>query len=152
MVCDGPDPPDNSPHELTPPPRHDLMMNGNQAEESDDENEYFGYEPLPQGPEAVHSDDESDDDSQPNVESQQAPSNDVPLIESMDNVLTREVWSAPRPVDPIEMDNERAQQVMSAMANFALPQASIPDWAQSITEEQWKQTLNDRIERLRSNR
>ncbi|KAI8422385.1 hypothetical protein MSG28_006245 [Choristoneura fumiferana] len=132
MVCDGPDPPDNSPHELTPPPRHDLMMNGNQAEESDDENEYFGYEPLPQGPEAVHSDDESDDDSQPNVESQQAPSNDVPLIESMDNVLTREV--------------------MSAMANFALPQASIPDWAQSITEEQWKQTLNDRIERLRSNR
>lgn len=38
------------------------------------------------------------------------------------------------------------------MANFALPQASIPDWAQSITEEQWKQTLDDRLERLRSNR
>lgn len=111
MVCDGPDPPDNSPHELTPPPRHDLLMNGNQAEESDEENEYFGYEPLPQGPEAVHSDNDSDDESQANVEPQQPPSNDVPPIESMENVLAREVWSAPRPVDPIEMNNERAQQV-----------------------------------------
>lgn len=38
------------------------------------------------------------------------------------------------------------------MANFALPQTSIPEWAQSITEEQWKQTLHDRIEKLRENR
>lgn len=41
---------------------------------------------------------------------------------------------------------------MSAMANFALPQTSIPEWAQTITEEQWKETLNDRIEKLRNNR
>lgn len=41
---------------------------------------------------------------------------------------------------------------MSAMANFALPQASIPEWAQSINEEQWKQTLKDRIEKLKNNR
>lgn len=64
MVCDGPDPPENNPHELTPPPRHDLMMNGNLAEDSDDEHEYFGYEPLPQGPEGIHSDHDSDEDVQ----------------------------------------------------------------------------------------
>lgn len=118
------------------------------------------------------------------------PSDNVPPIESMESVITRTVWNAPRPAeDPIQMDNERAQQVgiienyytslyyyalfvtwvaaefkegflykmidwfqvMSAMANFALPQASIPDWAQSITEDQWKQTLNDRIEKIKSN-
>lgn len=43
-------------------------------------------------------------------------------------------------------------QVMSAMANFALPQTSIPDWAQSISEDQWKQTLKDRIEKIKENR
>lgn len=62
MVCDGPDPPEYNPQELTPPPRHELM-NGN-GEDSDDENEHIGYEPLPQGPEAVHSDHESDNDAE----------------------------------------------------------------------------------------
>lgn len=62
MVCDGPDPPDNTPHELNSPPRHDLMMQGAQAEDSDEEqNEVFDYQPLPQGPEAVHSDHENSD-------------------------------------------------------------------------------------------
>lgn len=41
---------------------------------------------------------------------------------------------------------------MRAMENFALPQASIPEWAQSISEEQWKQTLIERIEKLKNNR
>lgn len=62
MVCDGPDPPEYSPEELNPPPRHELM-NGN-GEDSYEEHEHIGYEPLPQGPEAVHSDHESDDDSE----------------------------------------------------------------------------------------
>ncbi|KAM3964171.1 uncharacterized protein ACR2FA_001652 [Aphomia sociella] len=151
MVCEGPDPPDNNPHDLTPPPRHELMINVNHTEDSDDEQtEYFGYEPLPQGPETVHSDHDSDEDPE-NNEERHAVNNHVPPIESMDTTLAREVWSTP-PADSIQMDNERAQQVMTAMANFALPQTSIPDWAKSITEEQWKQTLNDRIEILKSNR
>lgn len=66
MVCDGPDPPDNTPHELNSPPRHELLMQGAQAEDSDEEqNEVFDYQPLPQGPEAAHSDHEhSDNDSE----------------------------------------------------------------------------------------
>lgn len=63
MVCDGPDPPENNPNELIPPPRHELLMNGNLDEASDDEqNEHFGYEPLPQGLEVIHSDHENSDD------------------------------------------------------------------------------------------
>lgn len=64
MVCDGPDPPENNPHELSPPPRHDLLMNGPQLEDSDDENEYVGYEPLPQGPEISYSDQDLEEDDQ----------------------------------------------------------------------------------------
>uniref|UniRef100_A0A1E1WEK3 Male-enhanced antigen 1 n=1 Tax=Pectinophora gossypiella TaxID=13191 RepID=A0A1E1WEK3_PECGO len=151
MVCHGPDPPDHSPQELTPPTRQELLMNGPQADESDEEQtEHFGYEPLPQGPDAVHSDHESDDEDE-NV-GLQVPPSDVPTIEPIETALTREVWNSPRPIDPIQMDNERAQEVMSAMANFALPQTSIPEWAQSISEEQWKQTLIDKIEKIKSNR
>lgn len=40
---------------------------------------------------------------------------------------------------------------MTAMANFSLPQTQIPEWAQSISEEQWKQTLIDRIEKIKNN-
>ncbi|XP_059046566.1 male-enhanced antigen 1 [Achroia grisella] len=153
MVCDGPDPPDNNPHDLTPPRRQDLMMVTNHTEDSDEEqNEYFGYEPLPQGPETVHSDHDSDEETENNEETQVVNNSNIPPIESMDTAITREVWNTPHPADSIQMDTERAQQVMSAMANFALPQTSIPDWAKSITEEQWKQTLNDRIEILKSNR
>ncbi|CAF4848443.1 unnamed protein product [Pieris macdunnoughi] len=152
MVCQGPEPPDNSAQNLTLPPRHELVTNGHQEDSDDEQNEHFGYEPLPQGPEAVHSDHDSDDDCGVNEAQSGETPPDIPPIEPMESILAREVWCAPRTSDPIQMDNERAQQVMLAMANFALPQTSIPEWAQSITEEQWKQTLQDRIEKLRENR
>ncbi|CAH0714281.1 unnamed protein product, partial [Brenthis ino] len=150
MVCDGPDPPDDSPQNLIPPPRHELIANGTHDDSDDEQNEHFGYEPLPQGPDAVLSDHDSEDETEHN--NTLTPPQNVPTIEPMENVISREVWSMPRSNDPIQMDTERAEQVMSLMANFALPQDSIPEWAQSISEEQWKQTLNDRIEKLRSNR
>lgn len=40
---------------------------------------------------------------------------------------------------------------MSAMANFSLPQTSIPEWARSISEDQWKRTLNEQIQKIKSN-
>lgn len=43
----------------------------------------------------------------------ETPPSNVPPIEPMENALTREVWSVPRSNDPIEMNNERAQQVLA---------------------------------------
>ncbi|CAG9785515.1 unnamed protein product [Diatraea saccharalis] len=149
MVCDGPDPPENNSDDLIPPPRHEFLINGDDSDE--ERHEGFGYQPLPQGPDATQSDHDSSDDEIDNINTTAAV-NDVPPIETMDALLTREVWNAPRSSQSIEMDNERAEQVMSAMANFALPQTSIPEWAQSITDEQWKQTLKDRLEKLKDNR
>lgn len=42
----------------------------------------------------------------------------VPPIEPIDNTITREVWSSPRPADTIQMDNERAQQVILCLPLF----------------------------------
>lgn len=49
---------------------------------------------------------------QSNEANETLPSN-VPPIEPMEHALTREVWSVPRSNDPIEMNNERAQQVLA---------------------------------------
>lgn len=46
-----------------------------------------------------------------NSHSTEPQNNDVPAIESMDSLLTREVWNAPLRTESIQMDNERAQQV-----------------------------------------
>lgn len=46
------------------------------------------------------------------------------------------------------MGTEQAEQVRAAMADFALPASAIPDWASEVPEEQWKQQLLDRIQRL----
>ncbi|CAH2076237.1 unnamed protein product, partial [Iphiclides podalirius] len=111
MVCDGPDPPENAPNDMTPPLRHDLV-NGNNHDESDDEQtEYFGYEPLPQGPDGAIMDFNDSEDEIENTEEQQVPIQNVPNIEPVENTLVREVWSTPRAADPIQMDNERVQQM-----------------------------------------
>ncbi|VVC89963.1 unnamed protein product [Leptidea sinapis] len=149
MVCEGPEPTENSPRDITPPPKYDLATNGNQDDSDDDQNEHFGYEPLPQGPETIVSHHGSDESETSDGESVQEPRSNVLPIEPIENVLAREVWNGPRPSNSIQMDNETALQVISAMANFQLPQTSIPEWAQSISEDQWKQTLHDRIEKLK---
>ncbi|KAL4706570.1 hypothetical protein ACJJTC_015768 [Scirpophaga incertulas] len=148
MVCHGPDPPEYEQNDLVSPSRYGMMIINGNGEDSDDERQdYFGYEPLPQGPDAVHTDQEISDDD-PEVDVTSIP-HDVPPIVTMDTSLTCEVWNTPNRSESIEMDNNRVQQVMSAMANFELPTASFPDWAQSVSEEQWKQTLKDRIENLK---
>jgi hypothetical protein len=60
----------------------------------------------------------------------------------------KELWSGSSDGNTIEMGTEQAEQVKAAMANFALPASAIPDWASEVPEEQWKQQLLDRIQRL----
>lgn len=69
-------------------------------------------------------------------------------LENERHAELREVWSGSSNGDSIEMGSERAEEVKAAMANFALPLSAIPDWASAVPEEQWKQQLLDRIQRL----
>ncbi|KAL8589706.1 hypothetical protein ACOMHN_027214 [Nucella lapillus] len=53
------------------------------------------------------------------------------------------VWNHPAPEpDRLQLDSAQLTKVKSAMVGFQLPKASIPDWAQHIPEDQWKQVVN----------
>lgn len=47
------------------------------------------------------------------------------------------------------MDNKKVDEVKQAMASITLPSTAIPEWAVNIKEEDWKQELLERIERLK---
>lgn len=150
MVGLGPDPPDPSENEMPPRPNHTINLN----DDSDEDNifEYEGYEPLPQGPELYQPNiSDSSEDEYEDAEPHNVPMENtgVPSIETVDTEVTRTVWMTPRSDDSIEMSTEKAEQVMSAMANFDLPSSSIPEWAHIVSEDQWKQQLQDKIENLK---
>ncbi|XP_075153127.1 uncharacterized protein LOC142226795 [Haematobia irritans] len=70
----------------------------------------------------------------------------LPPIESIDSEIEREVWSQPRPEElQIELDSNKTQQILNAMANFTLPNVGVPVWAEGVPEERWKEELLQRI-------
>ncbi|XP_069686760.1 male-enhanced antigen 1 isoform X2 [Periplaneta americana] len=143
-----------------------------EQESSDSEDEiaaYSGYELLPQIPiEPPDSGSEDVDDAVSGGEPPGLPGSDNMMAAGADVIDTgasvidadqcnfeverqaelREVWSGASSGNNIEMGSEQAEQVRAAMANFALPASAIPAWASAVPEEQWKQQLLDRIQRL----
>lgn len=127
---------------------HNLNLNDDNENE-DDENEYSGYEPLGHAgggfniPYATDDDDDDDSDESDNevndLETAQVQDPQAPCPEAE---IEREVWNAPRPSElNIELDTTRTEQIMSAMAGISLPTSAIPDWAQNVPEEKWKEDL-----------
>lgn len=75
---------------------------------------------------------------------------DIPQIVPAEEIILKEVWSGPPPkTSDIEMDSEKVDEVKQAMANITLPSTAIPEWAMNIPEEDWKQELLERIEKLK---
>lgn len=60
---------------------------------------------------------------------------------------TLDVWSSTSNGTNIEMDADKINKVKSAMASFSLPNSSIPEWANAITEEQ----LINKIKEIQNN-
>ncbi|KAL9923250.1 uncharacterized protein LOC119633858 [Glossina fuscipes] len=119
-----------------------------------DDGTYEGYEPLAM--------DDVDYDNTIHVENHSYESNiravneetfsgiqdnlNLPSIESIDVELEREVWIQPRPQElQIELDNNKTQQILNAMANFSLPSTAVPEWATGVSEDSWKEELLQRI-------
>ncbi|XP_062553280.1 male-enhanced antigen 1 [Armigeres subalbatus] len=104
--------------------------------EYNEENAYMGYQPL--NMRDMNSMMEDSDTSE---------SND-PEIHDDDSIelLNVDVWNAPRPNElNIELGPEKAEQILSVMAGIKLPSISVPQWAQGIPEESWKEELLRRI-------
>lgn len=63
---------------------------------------------------------------------------------------TIEVWSSPHNPSNIDMDADKINQVKSMMASFTLPTTAIPEWANTVSEEEWKERLIGRIKEIQS--
>ncbi|XP_011882962.1 PREDICTED: male-enhanced antigen 1 [Vollenhovia emeryi] len=61
-----------------------------------------------------------------------------------------EVWSCPHNRSDIDLDATKIKEVKSVMASVTIPEASIPQWASAISEEQWKEQLLVRIKQMQN--
>lgn len=121
----------------------------NEADSDEDAaNEYDGYTLLPLGPEETFSDD--DDVNNAEAQEDETDQNSLPAIVPMDNVLVGEVWGKQTECSgiDIEMDSDKVNEVKLAMSNFTLPSTSIPQWANAVPEELWKENLIERLKDL----
>ncbi|XP_001652986.2 uncharacterized protein LOC5569765 isoform X1 [Aedes aegypti] len=103
-----------------------------------EENEYMGYQPLNMRDSSNTIEEESDESE----------SNTTVILDASatHELLNVDVWNAPRPNElNIELDSEKAEQIRNVMADFKLPNASVPQWAIGIPEESWKEELLLRI-------
>lgn len=66
----------------------------------------------------------------------------------VDLELAQQVWNAPPEPsrsNTIELDDTRTNQIINLMSGISLPQNCIPEWAQNLSEDNWKQELLDKI-------
>ncbi|KAB0794944.1 hypothetical protein PPYR_11783 [Photinus pyralis] len=122
------------------------------ATDSDSEDEVVldGYEPLPlEAPEYDNESSDNEQDSGVDSDNQTPTNENLPPISAAASALVREVWATPSPstVD-IKMDSEKVDEVKQVMANVLLPSSSIPEWANNIPEDQWKEHLYKRLQGL----
>ncbi|XP_031838798.1 male-enhanced antigen 1 [Nomia melanderi] len=125
----------------------------NESDSDDDDVGMSGYEPLSQVPvdnDTMLFDDEDDEWVSNNGESSQTVP--LPTLESRHDSLseTIEVWSSPHNRSNIDMDADKINQVKSMMASFTLPTTAIPEWANTISEDQWKEQLIGRIKEMQN--
>lgn len=143
-----PDIPNHS-EESLPTSNENVLM----ATDSDSEDEVVldGYEPLPVEPPDYENDSsDNEQDSGVDSDSHTSSNGNLPPITSAESILIKEVWSSPSPstVD-IKMDSVKVDEVKQAMANVLLPASSIPEWANNIPEDEWKEHLYKRLQGLR---
>lgn len=132
----------------------DAGREGSDSDSEDEDATLAGYVPLSQIP--TNTDpilDDDDVDSRIDNTSESARSLPVPQTGSSHHECspeTLEVWSKPRNQSNIDLDPEKINQVKSMMATFTLPATAFPEWANTISEEQWKEQLMRRIKEIQS--
>lgn len=126
----------------------------NDEEDSDDEDMGMaGYMPLSQVPtdaDPILGEEENDEWLSGFGESTQASS--VPTTETQQNCSSEilEVWSCSNNRSDIDLDATKIKEVKSVMASITIPETSIPQWASTISEEQWKEQLLIRIKQMQN--
>ncbi|KAG7204599.1 hypothetical protein KM043_005018 [Ampulex compressa] len=125
----------------------------NDTDSEDEDTEMSGYLPLSQVP--ADSDPMLEDDEDDEWISGAGEPNQVLSVPSSElqqgcSLETIEVWSSMYNRSNIDMDADKINQVKSVMASFTLPTTAFPEWANSISEEQWKEQLIGRIKQMQN--
>ncbi|KAJ8672748.1 hypothetical protein QAD02_004008 [Eretmocerus hayati] len=135
-----------------------VVMTGHDSDSDGEDNAHLGYAPLSQVPLEGEPIDDYDDDedfewTSNSTESQQQPAPES-NHESEPSVPPEilEVWSTTQNVSNIDMDENRIDQVKSAMASFTLPKSAIPEWANHLSDDLWKEQLIHRIKEIQQER
>lgn len=126
------------------------------ANDSDSEDEDMGmagYIPLSQVStdiDPILNEDENDEWLSEVGESNQTPP--APTAENQQSCPSEvlEVWSCSYNRSDIDLDAAKIKQVKSVMASITLPDTSIPQWANAISEDQWKEQLLVRIKEMQN--
>ncbi|XP_043462513.1 male-enhanced antigen 1 [Leptopilina heterotoma] len=154
---------------MSPEPKHDVVdenwsasnintgVTASDDSESDDEDHTVeGYVPLAQEPvdgDLLLEEDEDEAEWIPlNVE-QELPESTNSQTHIIQSETVVQVWSSSSSSSScncsnIDMDADKINQVKHVMASFSLPNTAIPEWANTVSEEQWKEQLMDRIKTI----
>ncbi|XP_012282100.1 male-enhanced antigen 1 [Orussus abietinus] len=136
----------------------DISIGARALTDSDSEDEedmaMAGYMPLSQIPidsEPMLEDDEDDEWALPSRDlSEMLTESSMRDQQMTQNVPseTIQVWSTQNHRPDIDLDAEKINQVKSLMTVIQLPDVAIPEWANTVSEDQWKQRLMDRIKEI----
>jgi len=97
---------------------------------------------------------DSDAQDQDEQEASHRPQSQQPASSSLNDEELNEriqLWTSPRernaPVDedPIPLNDERIEQVKSAMSSIQLPASAVPSWARGLSESEFNERLLQRI-------
>ncbi|XP_014214993.1 uncharacterized protein LOC106644097 [Copidosoma floridanum] len=123
--------------------------------EDEDTGMSAGYMPLSQIPvegEPLDDEDDEDDFGWSSAPMEAEPNVLVPNDHSDVDPETLEVWASTSNATNIDMDADKISQVKSAMASFTLPSTAIPEWANTISEDRWKEQLIHRIKEIQKDK
>ncbi|XP_011183551.1 uncharacterized protein LOC105212901 [Zeugodacus cucurbitae] len=151
------DPGEEDVHAIQSNVQHPPVPSDDSDYEMNTDDAYNGYQPLAMGDDAndlaMDDSDSAVDDSDETLQNfdnasfENGSINDnLPAVESADSEIERQIWSEPRPKElQLELDNTKTTQILNVMANITLPNAVVPEWANGIPEERWKEELLKRI-------
>ena len=62
-----------------------------------------------------------------------------------DSHLVESVWSTNLTSETLPVDDVKAEYIKSFMSSITLPESSIPHWARTCSEDEWKEKLRQRM-------
>lgn len=133
---------------------HPVMIINESDSNSEDENDYNGYELLSQDPNNCFEVEDNEEDSNfvgeemlpvigahaPNQNSSRIPASHYDGQEELEGAK-----------EPVKMDEEHIETIKSVMKGITLPSSSLPPWANFIPEEEWKAQLFSEMQLRKSN-